>query len=241
MKILLYDCETSPNISYTWFGTHEVDVIEQVEEGHILSFAYKWLGEKTTKSYCLTDFKGNKEVQKKKLIEKLWDIFNEADVVVAHNATQFDIKWANRSFVLHGLTPPSPYKVVDTLTLARSKFKFNNNRLNSLGKYLGLGEKVDTGGFDLWKRGMSGDKKAFKLMSKYNRNDVVLLEKVYLRLRPYITTHPNMNLEYDECPMCKSKNIIKQGSHTLVGGYKKDQFQCNDCGRWFSGKSKYKI
>jgi len=235
-KILLIDLETSPNISYTWYGKYEVDVIDFIEEGYILSFAYKWLG-KPVKAYSLKDFK----MDKKKLIQKLWEVFNDADVIIAHNATQFDIKWANRAFVLYDLTPPSPYKVVDTLTLARGKFKFNSNRLNDLGKYLGLGEKIETGGFGLWKKCMLGDKKSFDKMVRYNKQDILLLEKVYLRLRPYITTHPNINLEYDECPMCGGNNVVSQGYKILIGGFKRQQMQCKDCGRWFSSKNKIRL
>lgn len=235
-KILLIDLETSPNISYTWYGKYEVDVIDFIEEGYILSFAYKWLG-KPVKAYSLKDFKMNK----KKLIQKLWEVFNEADIIIAHNGKQFDIKWANRAFVYYGFKTPSPYKVIDTLTLARSKFKFNSNRLNDLGKYLGLGTKIETGGFQLWKKCMSGDRSAFNQMVKYNKQDVVLLEKVYIKLRPFMTNHPKVNLEYDECEHCKSKNIISQGYKSLVGGFKRQQFQCKDCGHWFSSKKKIKL
>lgn len=235
-KILFFDIETSPNISYSWFGQYEVNIIEHIEEGYIMSFAYKFLGDKGVRSYSLDDFKGNK----KKLVDKLWEVMNDSDIIVAHNGKAFDIKWANRAFIKYGLTPPSPYKVVDTLTEARSRFKFNSNRLNDLGKYLGLGEKFETGGFPLWKKCMAGDKKAYKKMVKYNKQDVVLLEKVYLKLRPFMN-HPKINIGYEECEKCGSKNIVKNGYHTLVGGFRKDQYQCKDCGHWFSPFKKYKI
>ncbi len=233
-KVLLLDLETSPNISYTWFGKHEIDVIEFVEEGYILTFAYKWLGEKRTHSYSLADFRGNKE----KLVKKLHELFNEADFIVAHNATQFDIKWANRAFIKCGLTPPSPYKVIDTLTLARSKFKFNSNRLNDLGKYLGVGSKVETGGFDLWKRCMGGDKKAFKKMCEYNRQDVTLLEKIYLKLRPFMNNHPVISMVNDfVCPVCGSSKLQSRGFMINAGGvFKRRRYQCQECGKWSSSE-----
>jgi DNA polymerase elongation subunit (family B) len=233
LKTLLFDIETSPNVSYNWHGLHEVEIIEIIEEGYILSFAFKWLGQKKVNAFCLNDFKGNWESKKKQLVLELHKLFNEADIIVAHNGNQFDIKMANRSFTFYGLTPPKPYKSVDTLTLARSKFKFNSNHLNDLGKFLGLGVKVETGGFKLWKACMNGDEKSFKKMVRYNKNDVVLLEKVYLRLRPYITTHPNVAIsEGYVCPLCGSLNVVGQGYHYLAGGFIKRQWQCKDCGRW---------
>jgi DNA polymerase III epsilon subunit-like protein len=230
-KICFIDLETSPNISYTWYGKFEVDVVDFIEEGYILSFAYKFLGDKKVKAYSLADFK----MDKKKLVKKLWEVFDESDIIVAHNAKQFDVKWANRAFVLYGFTPPSPYKVVDTLTESRSKFKFNSNRLNDLGKYLGIGTKVETGGFPLWKKCMAGDKKAFKKMVEYNKNDIVLLEKVYLKLRPYMTTHPSTNTDDNMvCPMCGSRDLIKRGFR-FTTTMKNQRWVCKDCGKWSVG------
>lgn len=233
-KTLLFDLETSPNISYTWFGKHEIDVIEFIEEGYILSFAYKWINQKKTYSYSLADFKGNKE----KLVKKLHELFNEADFIVAHNAKQFDIKWANRAFIKYELKPPSPYKIIDTLTMARSYFKFNSNRLNDLGQFLGVGSKLETGGFDLWKRCMLGDKKAFKKMCQYNRQDVVLLEKVYLKLRPYMHNHPVISTQNSFiCPICGSSHLQSRGFIQLSGGvFRKRRYQCQECGKWCSGE-----
>lgn len=232
LKVLLIDLETAPNISYSWFGQHEVDIIEHIEEGYILSFAYKWLGDKGVKAYSLADFR----MDKKKLVQKLWEVFDKSDVIIAHNGTQFDIKWANRAFIKYGLTPPSPYKVIDTLTISRSKFKFNSNRLNDLGKYLGLGSKVETGGFPLWKSCMAGDKKAFKIMVRYNKNDVVLLEKVYLKLRPFMTNHPPLNTDPNKvCPVCGSNHLQSRG-WSIATMFKKKRYQCQSCGKWFLGE-----
>jgi uncharacterized protein YprB with RNaseH-like and TPR domain len=236
-KLLFFDVETAPNLSYHWHGKHEQEIIEIVEESYMLSFAYKWLGDKKVNSYSLATFRGNK----KKLIEKLWELFNEADVVCGHNAKQFDVKWANKSFVFYELTPPSPYKVVDTLTEARSKLKLNSNRLNDIGVYLGIGSKLETGGFPLWKRCMAGEKKAFDLMEKYNRQDVALLEKVYLRLRPYMTTHPSIAIQNGYvCPLCGSKDVVSQG-WKIMTTYKRKQYQCKSCGKWSTSNEKIKI
>lgn len=234
-KVLLVDVETSPNISYTWHGKYEQTIIDFLEEGGIISVAYKWLGEKRVRSFCLG------EMKKEKLIKKLHDLFEEADIIIGHNTNNFDIKMANREFVKYGLTPPSPYKVVDTLNIARSKFRFNSNRLDDLGEYLGLGRKLKVGGFDLWKECMHGDKKAYKKMMKYNRQDVILLEKVYLELRAWATTVPTIAKQNGYiCPLCGSKNVWAQGWKYMTT-YKRKQYQCRECGRWSTSQEKIKI
>lgn len=233
-KLLFIDLETSPNISYTWHGKHEVDVIEFLEEGYILTFAYKWLGDKKVKSLSIPEA-GSKE----KLAKRLHQLFDEADIICAHNGNNFDIKWANRAFISFGMNPPSPFKQIDTLLIARNKFNFNSNRLNDLGEYLGLGKKIDTGGFKLWKSCMEGDKKAFKKMSEYNRQDIVLLEKVFLKLAPWHNT-PQISETGMACPQCGSTHIQYRGYSTTKTTISR-RVQCQKCGKWSVSSVKVKI
>lgn len=238
LKVLLYDVESSPNVIYSW-GVYEQNALRVIMHRQIICFAYKWLGDDKIHSYSLPDFKTFKTDpgNNRELIEKLHAVMTEADVVVGHNVIEFDDKMANADFIRHGLTPPSPHRRVDTLQFARSKFRFNSNKLNDIAILLKLGKKVDTGGFDLWARCMAGDLKAYAKMTTYCRNDVALLEKVYLKLRPWMKNHPDMNAidQNDGCPVCRSKNLISQGYHVVKNG-RKPRFQCKDCGKWASGK-----
>ncbi len=241
-RLLLFDLETSPNIGYVW-GKHEQEVIEFVEESEIISVAYKWLGKKQIKAFCLYDFNG----KNKKLIGKLHQLFDEASIICGHNSNSFDIKVANRSFIKYGFPPPSPYKQIDTLSIARQKFRFNSNRLNDLSIYLGIGKKVDTGGFELWKKCFrDNDVKSWRLMKKYNRMDVELLEKVYLRLRPYMNTHPVVSTDNELiCPVCGSDHLQSRG-WVYMNVFKKRRVQCQNCFKWFYGeqirfKDKHKV
>ena len=228
-KVILFDIETSPNLAYVW-GMYEQNVIRFKEQRTIISFAYKWLDKKPINVHSL------KDLSPKELAKKLHSLFDEADVICGHNGDTFDIKMANSFFVYHGLTPPSPYKTVDTLKIARSKFKFNSNKLNDLGEHLGLGKKVDTGGFQLWLDCMAGKEAGWKKMEKYNKQDVVLLEKVYLLLRAWATTTPNLLEENrDNCPACGSSKVQSRGWQ-ITKTFRKRRFQCQQCGRWFEGE-----
>jgi DNA-directed RNA polymerase subunit RPC12/RpoP len=107
---------------------------------------------------------------------------------------------------------------------------FNSNKLDHLGAHLGLGRKVDTGGFETWAGCMRGDMKFWKLMTKYAKQDVDLLRKVYMKLRPWMTNHPNLNIfdGTDGCPTCGSRRLQKRGTRrTQVAIYQ--QYQCNNC------------
>lgn len=232
-RILIYDIENTPTVVTTW-GLWEQNAIETLEEWYILSYAYKWCGEKQTHVVALPDFKGYKNNKKddKALCESLHKLFEEADIVIAHNGDEHDQKKSNARFIYNGLTPPSPYKSIDTKKIAKKYFKFNSNSLNNLGTYFKLGNKVENSGIKLWRACMEGDMKAWNTMKKYNKQDVILLEKVYYKLLPWMTQHPNMGIMIGErsvCPNCGSKHLQSRGIK-----YGKRSWYCVDCRSWHS-------
>lgn len=240
-KILAFDIETSPLLTYTW-GTYQQDVIKVVKEWRIISFAYKWVGEKSTKVYALPDFPLYKKQPENdiELIKKLHELFDQADIILGQNSDSFDIKKVNARFIFHGMTPPSPYKTIDTLKVARKNFKFTSNRLGELGEYLGLGKKEETGGFKLWDQCLQGDMKAWAKMKKYNKRDVDLLEAVYLRLRPWIKNVRLTIFAEGTCPSCMSENVQRRG-YDSSNSLWYQRFRCNDCSAWFRGQSLGKV
>lgn len=243
-RVLLYDVEVTASLGYTW-GKWEQNVIHFEKEWNMLCFAYKWLGEKKTHIVALPDFKGYKKDRDNDLllVKELHKLFSEADIVVAHNGNSFDQKMTNARFAFHGLPPPAPYKQVDTKLVAKRYFRFNSNALNDLGVFLKLGKKLKTGGFDLWLGCMAGDLKAWETMKKYNKQDVILLEKVYYKLLPWADQHPNMATiegRPDICPRCtKEEGFWAQGWRiTKTGKYRR--WQCKACGCFVSERKKEK-
>lgn len=239
MKIAYIDIETAPSLGYVW-QMWEADVLKIEKEWYIMSFAVKWDNEKT-KCYALPDFKKYKKNPEddSELVKKLWEVFNEADIIIGQNLDKFDIKKSNARFIKYNLSPPEPYQTIDTLKIARRYFKFDSNKLGSLGEYLGLGKKVDTGGINLWFKCMSGDKEAWRKMKSYNVQDVDLLEKVYKKLLPWYSSHPNMNVldnKEHSCPSCGNDKLQKRGyGFTRIGKYQR--YQCYKCHSWSKGKT----
>ncbi len=236
-KILLFDIETMANKAYVW-GKYEQNVLSFDTHWYMLCFAYKWLDQKIPHIYALPDFKGYKrdKLNDKKLCIKLWELFNQADIIIGHNSDSFDIKRANARFAYHKLKPPKPYKSVDTLKIARKYFKFESNKLDDLGDHFNLGRKVTHTGWDLWLGcAVRDEKKSWDKMKEYNKQDIRLLEKVYLELRPWMDNHPNHNLYADlinVCPVCGGKLIRRGYRYTRVA--KRQQFKCSKCGAWCS-------
>jgi DNA polymerase elongation subunit (family B) len=234
-KILFYDIENSPNTAYVW-DKYEQNVIAYDREWEMLSFAYKWQG--SNKVTCVTR---EGEKTDKELTRKLHKLFREADLLVAHNGDSFDQRKAKARMIFHGMSPPKVLQSVDTKKVAKTYFRFNGNGLDELGEHLGLGRKLKHQGFDLWLGCMKDDPKAWRTMARYNKQDVVLLEKVYDKFLPWIQNHPSIAKLNDPrdptlgCPNCGSKNFYKRGlraTHVQV----MQQYQCNDCTSWFVGK-----
>lgn len=237
-KIALFDIETAPLLSWVW-GRYEQNVIAVEEDWYMLAVSWKWVGENKIHTRALCDYpKYDPDTEDDKLLcQDLWKVFDEADVLIGHNSDAFDIRKANARFVYHGMQPPSPYKSIDTLKLAKRNFRFDSNKLNDLGQLLGLGEKVPHSGFGLWKGCMTGDKASWKIMKDYNARDVDLLEKVYERLRPWSSTLPNLSLFTGghTCPSCQSPKLQKRGFMTALTR-KYQRYQCTECGHWSKGE-----
>lgn len=238
MKTLLLDIETAPSKGYIWSLWSEVRSTEFLESHwYILCWCAKWLNDK--KFYCeslpkynLYKINPDNDIE---ILKPLWKLLNEADIVICHNGNKFDRRKINTRFLYNKITPPSPYKMIDTLQSARNIFAFTSNRLNDLGQFLGVGGKIETHGFKLWRGCLNKDKKSWDLMVKYCRRDVQLLEYIYLKLRPYIFNHPNVTLDNiksnSSCPKCGSSKLVKEGFvYTYSSKYQR--FSCKDCGGW---------
>jgi DNA polymerase III epsilon subunit-like protein len=161
----------------------------------------------------------------------LWQLINKADIIIAHFANGFDVPLMNARFIINGMTPPSFYKVIDTKAVASRHFKFPSNKLDAIAGYFGLGSKIKTN-FMLWRKCMEGDENALEEMRIYNIQDVELLEDVYLKLRPFIKSHPNLNLYMETnkhvCANCGNHNI-KFDSYYYTSVNKYEVYRCS-CG-----------
>lgn len=235
MKILLLDIETAPNKVYSWGLWDQNIATNQVEEtSYIMCWAAKWLGDDEVL------FDSVKKSKPSAMLWKMHQLLNKADIVVHYNGIKFDIPTLNKEFIQHGYAPPAPYKQIDCLKEVRRMFRFQSNKLDFVSQALGIGAKKEHEGFDLWLKCMKPDhkehKSAWKRMEEYNRQDVRLLETLYLRLRPWIEKHPSHGAFEDIacCPKCGSEKFQHRG-YAVTQMMKYRRYQCMDCGGWFRG------
>jgi DNA polymerase elongation subunit (family B) len=229
MKILFLDVEVAPLTVHAW-QLYDVTIgISQImKSGFTICWSAKWVGDK--KIYSASRY----QTTAKEMLAPMHKLLDEADAIVTYNGKAFDMKILNKDFLLHGFKKPAPSKHIDLLQIMRSTFKFASNKLDYVSQELDLGKKLSTGGHQLWIDCMNGDEKAFRKMVRYNRHDVVLLEKLYLKVRPWIRDHPNIGLHKQRanvCTNCGSARLQARGySRQIAATYKR--FQCIDCGCW---------
>jgi len=230
MDILQIDIETAPHMALIWGPKNTyIQPSNVVQSGYTLCFAAKWYGKPGVKFFSVHEHGHDR------MVTESWQMLHDADAVIHYNGTKFDIPILNADFQGLRLGPPQPYHEIDLLKAVRAKFRRYSNKLDEVARWLGVGAKVQHKGLKLWIDCMDGCDKAWRIMERYNKMDVVLLEKVYNELRPWITTHPNHALYTDDtrpcCPNCGSRHIVRQGfKHSKTQSYQ--QYSCKKCGTW---------
>jgi uncharacterized protein YprB with RNaseH-like and TPR domain len=238
-KILFLDIETTPLAGYSWgIWEQNIGLNQIIKEWSVLSYAGKFLNES---EIYYNDTRIKKDVRDDStLLSELHRLLDTADIVVAQNGKQFDIKKINARMIMKGMKPYSPVRVVDTKIIAKQVAAFTSNKLEWLAEYLTDSPKSQHKkfpGFEMWDECLKSNPKAFAEMKKYNIQDIISLEKLYKRLLPWIVGHPNLGAYSEEamCTKCGSKQVQHRGFAVLQQG-KYHRYHCQDCGGWSRGK-----
>lgn len=234
-KILVLDIERFPNVVHKWslFDKHPTPLNMVEQFGSTVSFAAKWYGKGKVEFY--SDFHdGHGE-----MVEQAHRLLDEADIAITYNGDSFDLPHLRKEMVVQELGPHSPVLSVDLYKVVRKHYRFESNKLDHVAQQLGVGSKVAHSGHSLWRRCMAGEEKAWALFRRYNIGDVRLTERLYDRLRPWISNHPHMGLflgEENACNRCGSTDLERRGfAHTPLSSYQ--QYRCRQCGGWLRGKT----
>lgn len=246
-KILIYDLETAPMEVYAWrLWKQTVTPAMVIKDWSLLSWSAKWLFDGVVHGEVVTPTEAHDRTDDS-IIQGLWNLMEEADIIIAHNGMKFDVKKMNARFILNGLNPPTPYRLIDTLSVMRRTFGFSDNSMDGINEQLGLMTKMEHEGMGMWKKCVNGSRQeaaqALNQMLSYNKVDVLALEDLYLHLRPWIKSHPNVNLYMDlasadsvHCTNCGSQELEWKGKYyTPAGRY--SSFRCHGCGA--IGRSRY--
>lgn len=232
-KVLLIDVETTPIFGAFWgIRKQHLNIDNIITDSHLLCWAGKWLFDPVMVGDCLTPEEAINH-DDSRLCQGLWDILDEADIIIAHNGRRFDIPVINGRFLINKFkSPPSPYEIIDTLLSSRQAFRLSSHKLDYINRVLGVTTKLDTD-FKLWLDCAKGIPSALVKMYTYCQNDTAILEETYMEMRPWIKAHPNMAfyVESDKmiCPTCGCTELVEKGTYrTIVNEYA--AYSCPNCG-----------
>ena len=220
-QVILLDVETTPIETFAWGTFRQYIPHNFIKEP---SFLISWTAKQLFSSQVMTDVLTPEEAIDKndnRIVNSAWKVLEDSNVLIGHNLRRFDLRYLNTRFLMNNLKPPSPFQVIDTYEVAKRNFLFPSNKLDYLGTLIRNKGKLKTD-FELWKQCIEGDSQALKNMQEYNKEDVLLLEEVFLFIRPFIYSHPNMAIYQESaepnCPTCGSSDI-KECGHYSCGRY----------------------
>lgn len=239
IKVFIFDVETAPMLAYVWGRRDQNVSLNQIKaDWYVLAWAGKWLGDPPSK-VIYRDQRGAKNIEDDRaILEDLWKLLDEADIVVTQNGVHFDTPKLNARFILHGMKPPKPYKHLDTFQIASKVGKFTSNSLEYLTEKLCTKYKKlkhsKFPGFSLWTNCLAGNKAAWDEMRRYNIHDVLSTEELYLKIRAWAPeSAPPVYRVADAskgCSVCGFKGAMRYKGEGVNKRSIYYRYQCPECG-----------
>ena len=207
--------------------------------GYVLCVAWKHLGERSihyvsidqSKSFAKDPtndadvvFRASKELAK-------------SDIVCGWYSSRFDWPFLQSRLLTHGLPTMPPIPHVDLWRTAKYQMRLNSNRLASVAEFLGLEEKTPIRSRE-WIRAMAGKRQSLKYVIDHCKQDIVVLEQAYRKMRPLMKGHPNVNLvdpKESACPVCGS-DAIQRRAFMIASVTRTQRYHCQSCGAWSRGR-----
>lgn len=243
-KVLVFDIETAPMLAYIWarydqnIGTNQIKT-----DWYVIAWAAKWLNDPESK-VIYRDQKNAKNIEDdSRILKPLWNLLNEADIVITQNGKNFDDKKLNARFILNDMKPPSPYRHWDTYQVIRRVAKFTSNSLEYLTDKLCVKYKKsihkEFPGMELWKQCLAGNNKAWEEMRRYNIHDVLSTEELYLKVRAWAPETAPAIHHVDKigikCKTCGKNDLRKHGFRFTRTG-RRQRYLCYSCGSHATGE-----
>lgn len=234
-RILYIDIETKPLEVWTW-GTFKQNIaLNQIKEDwELLSFAAKWADE--DKVFYMDQRNAKSLKDNKGILQGIWNLLDQADIVCGQNSQAFDVKKINAKFIERDMPPPSSYRQIDTLRIAKKHFSFTSFKLEYMADKICKKYKKQKhskfSGFDLWKQCMNGNVAAFKELEIYNKADVLATQELHEKFKKWDSSI-NFQVYYDSpeirCGVCGGTEFKKNGYYYKNTG-KFERLRCKNCG-----------
>lgn len=206
--------------------------------GIVLCAGFKEVGRGRPEVYNLLDYSEGDLIKAEKwLLKDVSTRLLDSDVWLTHYGTWFDIPFINSRLLYHKLpTLPANFSHLDTWKIGRNRLKLRSNRLVTISEFLGTQDKKDSIRPEQWIRALGGHRPSMAYIVNHCQKDVLVLEEVYIRLRPLVLDHPNRGLIDGRggCSVCGNTKLQRRGFH-VTRTRKYQRYQCTACGAWSKG------
>lgn len=235
VKMVACDIETAPANVWTFGLFNQFIGIDQIEDDpYILAVSIQWYGKKTVEWYDIRD--------EQAMFDALFNMLDEADIVVGWNSNRFDVPWIEGELALRGYDRPSPFHKLDLMMHFRKHSRLISKKLAYVSQRFLGDTKVPHAGFrDLWwplispKATEKEREAAWARMKKYGKKDTALLFPIFEEVKGWIKLPTPLYHSTDEavCQMCESTNIQRRGFWVSSAGMRYQKFYCIDCRSWW--------
>ena len=177
-----------------WLDSAKVGVVDiettdfNADIGVMLSWAVKTLGEDEVRSDIITKAELFDGTLDRRICSTLVQELRAHDAIVTYFGTGFDNVFIRTRCLILGI-PFFDYGSIanyDVYYTAKSKLKLHSKRLDSVARALGCETQKTPVDISVWQRARWGDKTSLDYVLQHNENDVLVLEEVYHKLRPFV-------------------------------------------------------
>ena len=226
LKILFLDIETAPAKVWTYnFFDASIGPNQIIDPPRIICYSAQWYGSKKTL------YRAEWDTSRAEMLQSLWELLTEADLVVGYNSKRFDIPWITGEFMAEGLQAPAPFKQIDLYQVMKQHSRFPSKKLDYVLHRLLNDQKIQVNTMELAIQCLAGDEKARKLMERYSKKDTAAMLPLFDRVKSYLKLPHPVQPGLNRCRNCGSLNLHRRGyALTLNGTYQR--VRCVECGTW---------
>lgn len=122
----------------------------------------------------------------KRITQTLVDALSQFDVITTYYGEGFDLPFIRSRAMYHNIPFPGYGSIIsiDLWKIVRVKLRLHSNRLDVVSEFLGVNSKTKLDPAT-WVKAVFGDTKAVAEIVEHNKQDVITLEKVYNKMKPY--------------------------------------------------------
>lgn len=194
--------------------------------------AYRWLGDPVKQTGFVATWHDDDPGH---VGRRLWELYDEADVILGFNQKSADNPWAKQAWTAAGIRKrPSPSKDIDLYLLLRRELKLPSASLDFACKWFGIPGKRGAYNAEEAKAAHAGDPRMQAKIERYNKSDVTATIRLWLEARGLLHL-PGLNLatyygdEAFRCSNCGHDALDvdkwRATTQTRYAGYR-----CRKCG-----------